>query len=64
MKRLSLIVAFLITFAATAQQNNIQSAIRSLNYEPMKYSDLENAKDAIDKAAENELTANDPKMWF
>jgi tetratricopeptide (TPR) repeat protein len=57
-------VAFLMTVAATAQQNNIQSAIRSLNYEPMKYSDLENAKDAIDKAAENELTANDPKMWF
>lgn len=64
MKKLLTLVVLLISVSAGAQQNNVQSAIRSLSFNPMRYSDLVNAKESIDLAAANELTANDPKMWF
>ncbi len=50
-------VAF-ITINVTAQNFNVQSA-----YNYMRYNEIDKAKDAIDKAAEHETTANDPKMW-
>ncbi|MFM2208065.1 MAG: hypothetical protein RL213_2040 [Bacteroidota bacterium] len=64
MKRILLISLFLTALSVTAQQSNVQTAIRALSYEPLKYTDLVNAKKAIDLAAESESTANDPKMWF
>ena len=43
----------------TAQQSNVQSAANSL-----KFKELKDAKEYIDKAAEHEQTKNDPKMWL
>jgi tetratricopeptide (TPR) repeat protein len=66
MKRL--VLSFFCLFAgimmSSAQQSNVQSANRSLSFDPLKYSDLVNAKTSIDLASENETTKNDPKMWY
>ena len=64
MKKLLLICLVGISLSVNAQQSNVQSAARSLSFDPMKYADLVNAKKSIDLAAESESTSNDPKMWY
>lgn len=59
MKLKLIIVLLLIAVQGWAQSNNVQSAANSL-----KYNEFANAKKFIDLAAENELTANNPKMWY
>ena len=54
-----LIPAALFVLAGFAQNMNVQSAAVSL-----KEGDLAAAKDFIDKAAANEQTANNYKMWY
>lgn len=54
-----LIPAALFVLAGFAQNMNVQSAAVSL-----KEGDLAAAKDYIDKAAANEQTANNYKMWY
>jgi hypothetical protein len=54
-----LLLAISIASFAAAQQSNVQSAANSL-----KFKELKDAKDYIDKAAEHEQTKNDPKMWL
>ncbi len=48
-----------LTFTATAQKNNIETAKISL-----RDGDLKDAKKYIDLAAANEETKNNPKMWY
>jgi tetratricopeptide (TPR) repeat protein len=64
MKKLILFLSFWGVTNAWAQQSNVQSAARSLSFEPIRYTDLVNAKKSIDLAAESESTSNDPKMWY
>jgi len=54
-----LLFASLMTMVSFAQKNNVQSAGNMLKDEK-----LEEAKKYIDLSAENELTNNDPKMWY
>ncbi len=54
-----LLPATLLCLAGFSQNMNVQSAAVSL-----KEGDLKMAKDFIDKAAENEQTANNYKMWY
>ncbi len=59
MKKLSMIMAFVaLTFAASAQTLNVQSAIQDL-----KKNYLKKAKAEIDLATEHEQTRDDPKTW-
>ena len=64
MKKLILILCAVCSINALAQQNNIQTAAKCISYNPMRYTDLVKAKDAIDLAAANDQTINDPKMWY
>jgi len=57
MKKLSLIL-LLITSQVFAQKSNIESAVIY-----MRNSEFEDAKKAIDEAAVNPTTKDDPKMW-
>src|SRR3954463_8586591 len=58
--KINLFVLFaLLTLSGFSQSFNVQSAANSL-----KYRDYAKAKTAIDAAAANEQTANDPKMWY
>jgi tetratricopeptide (TPR) repeat protein len=60
MKRILVISFILLSAAAFAQKSNVATAAE--NYK--KYNDLPKAKEAIDLAAQNEATSNDPKMWY
>src|SRR5689334_3015519 len=60
MKKLILIVLTFGSAAAFAQKNNVASAAENLK----RFNDLPKAKEAIDLAAQNESTANDPRMWY
>lgn len=68
--RMSLLSVLLILFTLKifAQSNNVQSAANSLKYSELekdkKYTYLQEAKDFIDRAAANEQTANNYKMWY
>mgnify|MGYP000748824685 CR=1 FL=1 len=59
MKLKLLLLAVTLSSVVAAQQSNVQSAANSL-----KFKELKDAKDYIDKAAEHEQTKNDPKMWL
>lgn len=60
MKNVFIVFSFLIIgVGAFAQSMNVQSAANAL-----KYKETAKAKQAIDQAAENPQTNNDPKMWF
>jgi tetratricopeptide (TPR) repeat protein len=70
MKKLFLILLLVLPFIGYGQSNNVQSASNALGYyekgttEDPKDFELENAKNYIDLAAENESTNNHPKMWY
>ncbi len=59
MKFAVLLMVILLPFLSSGQSNNVQSAANSL-----KNNEVGDAKKWIDLAAENELTANNPKMWY
>src|SRR5437764_7340899 len=53
------VLLLLFTVSGFGQSFNVQSAANAL-----KYKETAKAKAAIDLAAANEQTANDPKMWY
>jgi hypothetical protein len=59
MKKLLLMIVAFSGLTVFAQRNNVESAAIYL-----RNSEMEDAKKAIDAAAEHEETKNDPKMWF
>lgn len=52
------LILILFSFLLSAQNFNIESTV---NY--LKYKELDKAKEAIDKAYENEATSNNYRMW-
>ena len=55
MKKSLFIALFTVIAAiASAQQSNVQSAARSMTFNPLKYNDIVRAKESIDLAAANE----------
>ncbi len=67
MKNKLSILLLLISFHAFSQSYNVQSAAdayKDLKYTKNRFKDFSDAKKFIDLAAENEQTANDPKMWY
>jgi tetratricopeptide (TPR) repeat protein len=57
-----LVFGFLLfaSISSYSQKSNVASAAEYYK----KYHDLEKAKEAIDLAAQDESTSNDPKMWY
>jgi tetratricopeptide (TPR) repeat protein len=60
MKKIILATLLFISAAGFAQNSNVASAAENLK----RYNDLPKAKEAIDLAAQNEATSNQPKMWY
>jgi hypothetical protein len=58
-KQLMSAIALFASLSVFAQKSNVESAAIYL-----RSSEIEDAKKAIDLAATNEETKNDPKMWF
>jgi tetratricopeptide (TPR) repeat protein len=67
MKNRFLILFLMLSSVASAQNFNVQSAadaFKDLKFTKNRFKDFSDAKKYIDLAAENEQTANDPKMWY
>lgn len=58
-RKLGILILLLGPLFTAGQSNNVQSAANSL-----KVNEVDDAKKWIDLAAENEQTANNPKMWY